>query len=492
MIKFIWEFHVIIKTKFKHMKMKSYRGINIVFISILLFITSNILKANVSLPSIFGDHMVMQQNSDEKLWGWGKPFEEVKVTTSWTDDTLKTVVNQNGHWSFMLHTPEAGDPQKITIQGKNTVTIDDILMGEVWLCSGQSNMEWCASYGFINSEEEVKNATHKEIRLFHVTWRTSPYRCIDVDGEWVKCTPETMKDFSAIGYFFGRELNQMLNVPVGLISSNWGGTPVEAWIPTERIQAVDELSDAANKVPYFPWAPNKPGYTFNSMIAPLMPFAIKGVIWYQGEANVDNAYAYNMMLEEMVKCWRKEFKTNFDFHYAQIAPYKDYLKTSGVEVRDAQRRALQKIPNSNMVILSDIGDTTDIHPRNKVDAGKRFAYSALNMTYGLKEFPLSGPLFKSYSISGSKVEVSFDYSEGLHCTDKEIKMFEVAGKDLKWHPAKAVIKNEKVIVSSKEVKEPVYVRLGWTNTASLNLFNKDNLPASSFTTEEWYKITHSL
>ncbi|MCW3789522.1 sialate O-acetylesterase [Plebeiibacterium sediminum] len=474
------------------MKIKSYKGISMLLISILFLFAEHTITANVSLPSIFGNHMVMQQNADVKLWGWGKPFENIKVTTSWSNDTLKTVVNNNGHWSFMLHTPKSGETHHITIQGYNKVVIDDILMGEVWLCSGQSNMEWCASYGFINSEEEIKNATHEEIRLFHVNWRTSPYRCIDVDGEWIKCTPETMKDFSAIGYFFGRELNQKLNVPVGLISSNWGGTPVEAWIPSEKILGNPDLNDAANKVPYFPWAPNKPGYTFNSMIAPIIPFTIKGVLWYQGEANVDNSYAYTDMLKVLVKCWREEFKTNFAFHYAQIAPFKDYQKTSGVEIRDAQRRALDVIPNSNMIVVSDIGDTTDIHPRNKIDAGKRFAYSALNKTYGLTEYPLSGPLFKDYTINGNKVEVSFKYSEGLHCTEKELKMFEVAGKDLKWYPAKAVIKNDKVIVSSKEVKAPVHVRLGWTNSATLNLFNKDNLPASSFTTEEWSKVMHSL
>ncbi len=480
------------KLKSIEMKITSYKGISLAIISILLFITANSLQANVALPSIFGDHMVMQQNSDVKLWGWGKPFEEVKVTTSWNSDSLKTVVNHNGHWSFMLHTPKAGDTHKITIQGYNKVVIDDILMGEVWLCSGQSNMEWCASYGFINSEEEIKNATHQEIRLFHVNWRTSPYRCIDVDGEWVKCTPETMKDFSAIGYFFGRELNQKLEVPVGLISSNWGGTPVEAWIPTEKILGNPDLNDAADKVPCFAWAPNKPGYTFNSMIAPIIPFTIKGVLWYQGEANVDNSYAYLYMLKELVKCWREEFKTNFAFHYAQIAPFKDYHKTSGVEVRDAQRRALDIIPNSNMIVVSDIGDTTNIHPRNKIDAGKRFAYSALNKTYGLTEYPLSGPLFKDFTVNGNKVEVAFKYSEGLYCSEKELKMFEVAGEDLKWYPAKATIKNDKVMVSSKAVKSPVYVRLGWTNSATLNLFNNDNLPASSFTTEEWYKTNHSL
>lgn len=462
------------------------------FLLIISFLITNTAQANVSLPAIFGNHMVMQQNAEVKLWGWGKPFENVSVSTTWSADTVNTVVNHNGHWSVMLHTPASGSINSVKIQGYNSVEINDILMGEVWLCSGQSNMEWSADHGFIGSEEAVKNATNNELRLFHVTWRSSPYKCIDVDGEWVKCTPETMRSFSAIAYFFGKELNEKLQIPVGLISSNWGGTPIESWIPEREILSNTKLCDAAGKVPYFPWAPNKPGYTYNAMIAPIMPFSIKGVLWYQGEANVDNAYAYTEMLETLVSNWRKDFKTNFTFLYAQITPYRDYLKDDGVKVRDAQRRALPLIQNSCMVILSDIGDTTNIHPKNKIDAGKRFAHVALNKTYGNTEYPVSGPLFKDYIIKGNKIEIAFDYSEGLYCSEKILKMFELADEDMKWYPAKAVIKDEKIVVTSVDVNNPLNVRYAWGNAATPSLFNKYKLPASSFTTVEWYNAKHSL
>lgn len=475
---------------FKIMRMKFINKGGIIFLFCILF--TNISYSNITLPSIFGNHMVMQQNAELKLWGWGKPFENVSVTTSWSSDTLKTVVNHNGNWFVMLNTPKAGVVQSVHIQGYNSVELDDILMGEVWLCSGQSNMEWSPAYGIVNGEEAIKNATNNEIRLFHVTWRTSPYKCIDVDGKWVKCTPETMRSFTAIGYFFGKELNKKLQIPIGLISSNWGGTPIEAWIPESEILSNAELCDAAGKVPYFPWAPNKPGYTYNAMIAPIMPFPIKGVLWYQGEANVDNAYAYSDMLQVLVNNWRKDFKTDFSFYYAQIAPFKGYLKDNGVKVRDAQRRALSRILNSSMVVLGDIGDTTNIHPRNKIDAGKRFAQVALNQTYGCKEYPVSGPLFKDYTINGNKVEVEFDYSDGLYCSDDEVKMFELAGKDMKWYPAKAEIKNGKIIVISNKVEIPLYVRFEWKNAVIPSVFNKYNLPASSFTTLEWRNAKHSL
>ncbi len=443
------------------------------------------LTANVSLPSIFGNHMVMQQQAEVKLWGWGKPLENIAVKPSWSADTLKTVVNNYGKWSVMLHTPEAGGSHQIHIQGYNTVTIEDILMGEVWLLSGQSNMEWTTRFGIVGGDEAAKNAENNEIRLFNVTLRTSPYKCIDVKGEWVKCTTETMYDFSAIGYFFGDKLNKELNVPVGLISSNWGGTPIESWIPDTEIYASEKLDDASHKIPYFPWAPSKPGVTYNAMIAPIMPFTIKGVLWYQGEANVENAYAYTDFLELLVSNWRKGFHTDFDFYYAQIAPYRDYGGEQGVQIRDAQRRALQCIDHSGMMVVSDIGDTVDIHPRRKIEAGQRFADLALNKTYGKRNFPVSGPLFKSYIIKGNTIEVSFDYNEGLYCKEGDLQWFEVAGEDMKWHKAKAEIKADKIYVSSKKVKKPLQVRFAWHNAATPNLFNKYDLPASCFTTENW-------
>ncbi len=462
------------------------------YIIIVLAFCASIANANVSLPAIFGDHMVMQQNAELKLWGWGKPLENIAVKSSWSSDTLKTVVSNNGNWEVKLNTPVAGGPYEITIQGYNKVTIQDILMGDVWLCSGQSNMEWSVNHGIINGDEAAKKANHEDIRLFHVTWKTSPYKCIDVDGKWVKCTPETMRSFSAIGYFFGEEINSKLDIPIGLISSNWGGTPIETWIPESVILSDTKLYDAANRVPFFPWAPNKPGYVYNAMLAPIMPFNIKGALWYQGEANVDNAFAYTLMLETLVENWREGFNIDFSFIYAQIAPFMYYQDDSGVKVRDAQRRALKTIPNSAMVILSDIGDTIDIHPRKKIEAGKRFAHHALNHTYGLQEYGVSGPLYKDHVIDKNKVIVSFDFAEGLHCNEKEIGMFEIAGEDQKWYKAKASMKNQQIILSSTKVKKPVYIRYGWNNTASSTLFNKNNLPASSFTTLEWRDFKNSL
>ncbi|MCU4155625.1 hypothetical protein J1N10_06525 [Carboxylicivirga sp. A043] len=456
-----------------------------------LLITMSV-DANVSLPAIFGNHMVMQQNSEVKLWGWGKPLEDVYVTTSWTTDTLHTVVDQNGNWAVFLYTPAAGQTHEVSIQGYNKLTLSDILMGEVWLCSGQSNMEWSANHGFIDSEKYVKDAKNDEIRLFHVVWKSSPYPCIDLDGEWVKCTPETMRPFSAIAYFFGKELNEKTGYPVGLISSNWGGTPVESWIPEYEIKSRKELDAAANKLPHFAWAPNDIAYTYNAMIAPLLPFTIKGALWYQGEANVDNAWAYTDMLALMVKTWREKFNTDFAFYYAQIAPYMHYQNDDGVKVRDAQRRALEVIPNSGMALMSDIGDTADIHPRRKFEAGHRFAQLALNKTYGYTEYPASGPLYQSHKIKGNKVTVSLSSAKGLHSTDATVSGFEVAGEDLLWHPATANIKKDQVIVQSCEVQQPVYVRFEWKNSVIPTLFNEAGLPASSFTTYEWWHVKHSL
>lgn len=441
--------------------------------------------SNVSLPAIFGKHMVMQQNSAVKLWGWGKPMEKIKVTMSWCNDVLYTVTSNNAKWSVIVKTPKAGGPYSIQIEGYNSVVIDDILIGEVWLLSGQSNMEWKTSFGISKVGEEVENATDNEIRFFSVTLKTSPTKCVDVSGQWMKCTPESMNDFSAIGYFFGKELNNQLKIPVGLISSNWGGTPIETWIPEQEILASNELTESAQKVPYFPWAPNMPGYVYNAMIAPIMPFPLKGVLWYQGEANVDNSATYTQSLETLVRSWRGGFKTDFAFYYAQIAPFTHYAKDAGVKVREAQRRALKSISNSGMVVMSDIGDTLDIHPRNKIDAGKRFAHLALNKTYKLNEFPASGPLFTSFTVKGSEVEVIFDYADGLYCDNADLKHFELAGEDGVWFFAQAYIKNDKVIVKSKKVRHPVNVRFAWGNSATPKLFNKDDLPASCFTTSDF-------
>lgn len=456
----------------------------LVFLAALMAIFVNPrIQANVTLPAVFSDHMVLQQNSKPKLWGWGRPMEKISVTTSWSTDTIKTEVDPRCNWSVQLPTPAAGGPYTITIQGYNRVVLSDVLIGEVWLLAGQSNMEWNARLGFNNAEEEVSKANHPNIRFFTVTHRTANEKQHDVNGQWTACTPETMNDFSAAGYFFARQLQAVLGVPVGLINTSWGGSPIEIWMDEQSIAGNKMLYEASKLIPDMAWSAKEPGVAYNAMIAPLMPYGIAGALWYQGETNAANPGTYDQMLSAMVSSWRKGFNTDFSFYYAQIAPWNGYGGTGGVEVRDAQRRALQLIPNSGMVVVSDIGDTVDIHPRNKLDVGLRFANLALNRTYGLSDKPESGPLFKGFAVNGKKVLVSFDYADGLIARGKALEMFEVQGADGVWHTASAKIKKT-VIELRSPVENIQAVRFAWGNTATPGLFNANGLPASCFSSKQ--------
>lgn len=454
----------------------------LLFLTLSLFLVNSNIFAKISVPAIFGNHMVLQKEAEVKLWGWGKPLERVVVTTSWSTDTLKTIVDNQANWALVLKTPEAGGPHSIKIQGYNSVDITDVLIGEVWLLSGQSNMEWSARMHIENGEEAINKATQKEIRFFSVTHRTASQPNYDVDGQWVVCSPEPMIDFSAIGYFFGKKLNEVLKVPVGLINASWGGTPIEVWIPEKGITSHPELLDASKLISEMQWGPREPGRTFNAMVAPFMPFTIAGTLWYQGETNTSNPKTYTAMLNELVKDWRAGFESDFPFIYAQIAPFNGYGKDVGVMVREAQRRALS-IPKSAMVVVSDIGDTTNIHPKNKRDAGYRFSDVVLNKIYHKREFPVSGPLFKSFAIAGREVNVYFDYAKGLHDAGDALRQFEIMNANGKWFKAKAVIKNDVVVLSSSKVKVPIQVRFAWSNTSTPKLLNNDKLPASCFSTK---------
>ncbi|MCU4177246.1 sialate O-acetylesterase [Carboxylicivirga sp. N1Y90] len=451
---------------------------------LLLALTWQLATAKVSLPSIFNNHMVLQQNSEVKLWGWANPTEKVTVTTSWSTDTLETWGNSHCDWSVNLSTPSAGGPYEITIQGYNKIVLNDVLLGEVWLLSGQSNMEWHAQLGFDNSEQEVKNAKHPNIRFFTVSRRTSQYPQSNVEGQWQACTPESMKYFSAIGYIFGRTLKDSLNVPIGLINTAWGGSPIEIWMPEATINNDAFLLEESKKIEEMAWSAREPGQAYNAMIAPIMPYNIAGVLWYQGETNAANPKAYTKMLSTMVDSWRNGFKKDFPFYYAQIAPWNNYGPVSGAQVREAQRRALGVIDNSGMVVVSDIGDTLDIHPRNKIDAGLRFANLALNQTYGKSDLPISGPLYSSFTTKGNKVLVQFHYSEGLYEKGSALELFEVKDSDGTWFPAKAKIKNNSIEVYNKKVEKPIGVRFAWSSNATPGLFNAQGLPASCFTSEE--------
>lgn len=359
--------------------------------------------------------------------------------------------------------------------------LKNVLIGEVWLCSGQSNMEMSAP-GINNAEEEIKNANYPEIRFFTVYSSTSLYPQDHFTGKWSECTPEEMRKFSAIGYFFARKLYKELGVPIGIINSSWGGTPAESWMPEEVIQKDSFLREAAAKQKPVPWGPVEPARIYNSMISPMIPFHITGVLWYQGEANTINAYAYKEMLSGLIKSWRVKWGYDFPFYYAQIAPYKYEKPLEGVEVRDAQRKVLE-VPNTGMVVVSDIGDTLNIHPKNKQEPAMRLANIALNRYYKTAKIEDSGPLYKNITIDKNKAIISFEHCEGLHTRGNKLTYFEIAGEDKVYHPAEAKIKDQQVIVQSKKVKSPVAVRFAWSNTATPNLFNSANLPASCFITE---------
>lgn len=439
----------------------------------------------VSLPAIFGSHMVLQQNSSVELRGWGKPLEKITVTNSWNSDTLRTEVNNQANWNLTLDTPDAGGPYTVKVEGYNSLVLEDVLIGEVWLLSGQSNMEWTPRAGLKGGEDEVKNATNQQLRLFVVTHRTASNPNYDVDGHWMICTPQTVMDFSAVGFFFGNRLQHQLQTPVGLICSAWGGTPVEVWTPQNEIAQNARLNEGAAQLKPVPWGPVEPGRAYNAMIAPLMPLPLAGALWYQGEANTENSDTYEAMLKTMIRSWRIGFAREFPFFLAQIASLRGYPGESGVEIRDAQRRVLAE-PQTGMVVVSDVGDTTDIHPRNKVAVGERFANLALNRCYGRTDLPESGPLYKGFQIEKDKVFVRFDFAQGLNATGS-LTQFELAGADGNWYPAKAEIKKETVVLSSPKVEQPIQVRYAWKNAAVPELFNAAGLPASSFSSVDWMK-----
>ena len=472
------------------------------------------VQANVYLPSIFSDHMVLEQNAEVVIWGLAKNSESVTVTTSWDGAKQTLTVPREGRWSFKLKTPAAGGPYTITVQGYNTITINDILIGEVWLCSGQSNMEFTTDWVHNFSKDikagklprtfdtdkaeafvdaEIKAADHPQIRFFAVAQVEGEYPQNDVPGRWVVCTPDTMKGFSLVGYFFGRELNAKLNVPVGLINSSWGGTPADVWIPETAMLADPALAQFAILRDKETWGPNAPGVLYNSMIHPIAPYGIAGMIWNQGEENVGQNRGdevYDRLFSTMVASWRKTWGYDFPVFYVQIPPYR-YDATNaaafrGAQLRDMQRRSLAQIPFSGMVVISDIAEPDNIHPVDKLTPAKRLAAQALTHVYHVSTDAASSPLYKGMVVEKGAIRISFDNDEGLKSADgKPLTDFEVAGADKKFYPATATIDGKTVIVSSPQVKEPVAVRFAWTNIAMPNLAGGSGLPASTFRTDSW-------
>lgn len=447
--------------------------------------SSHTALANVVLPSVFGNGMVLQQNTEVTFWGWGKPGEGIVLSNSWSKDTARVKVANQGQWQLKVKTPKAGGPYRVLVQGYNTVVLDDVLIGEVWLCSGQSNMEWSARAGINNVEEEVKNANYPKIRFFTVWHRTADSPQLDVAGSgWAACTPQTMYDYSAVAYFFARKIHKELgDVPVGIINSSWGGTCAEIWANPKYIEDNELLRVQAQKIKEEEWGPNQPGRAYHAMIVPLKNFKIAGVLWYQGESNVANGDSYHQLLAALVGSWRKDWGYQFPFFYVQIAPWTYGQAFEGGILRNAQRRAMELIPNSEMVVTSDIGDINNIHPSNKQDVGNRLAHIALKYAYQKIDQEVLGPMYKTHVIKKSEIEISFLHTgKGLVCKGEKLSHFEIAADDNKFVPADAIIKDGKVIVKSKSIKNPHRVRFAWDNTATPNLFNSEGLPASTFMT----------
>jgi sialate O-acetylesterase len=657
-------------------------------IILLLFLSPFVSCSQISevrLASLFQDNMVLQQKSNVTLWGWAEPNSKITIYTSWNQEVKNAQTDQEGRFETTVKTIEAGGPYEVNISSKNEIKLQNVMLGEVWLCSGQSNMEMpLKGLGFkdsiINSVQEIAGAEYPNIRLFNISREIALAPQTSVKGAWKVCTADNARDFSAVAYFFAKKLNHELNVPIGLIQTTWGGTPVESWMPIEYVKKVERFKDihtdianeeqvAAN---YFNWiegmaeydfydfsyqqmsdkldtiAPifkeydeednnwnthklpksfeaqfgqidavvwyrkefifngnpnnkeyqlflgaiddfdatyvngekiggqegwqvdrmypipagvlkkgrnivairvldnaggggiythvpsiregnkeviyldgawkykvvgcfqnpatfrlfdeqnnleNRPTVSFdyqsptvlyNAMVYPIIPFTMQGTIWYQGENNVWNPEEYATSFQLMIKSWRDKWKQGeFPFYYVQIAPYN--YGSEGSEkaaiLRESQRLAM-KLPNTGMVVTSDIGNVNNIHPANKQDVGERLALWALNKNYRKKNLVFSGPLYKNISVEENIIKVNFDnVGSGLYCPDKKLTYFEIAGEDGAYYPAKATIKENQVVVSSLKVRQPVNVRFGWSDAAVPNLFNKEGLPAASFSSE---------
>lgn len=439
--------------------------------------------SNLVLPTIFKSNMVFQQNANVKIWGWGKPGEIVSIQENWNDRIYNTKVSNNGKWDVEINTPSYGGPYDLIIKGNNTILLSNVLIGEVWVVSGQSNMEWSADSGIDNGEIETKNANFPEIRLFSVSHNSAEYPQLNLDGDWKVCNPESMKSFSAIGYFFAKHIYENTKIPIGIINSSWGGTPAEAWTPEASIKSNPVLNKDALSLKDVPWGPVKTGVIFNAMIAPLIPFKIKGFLWYQGESNVGNAQNYDKLLVTMIASWRKLWKEDLPFYYVQIAPYKYGEGDNGVLLRNAQR-LVENSPSTAMTVISDIGNINDIHPKNKKEVGIRLANIALKNIYGYNRLVVSGPKLLLYETKRNQIVLYFD-SEIEKCDKNCKELFEIADNSGEFKSASVKVKSNTISLSNDKIALPIFARFGWGNILEPMLSNKTGLPASSFVTDNW-------
>lgn len=448
------------------------------------------MQAQISLPAVFTDHMVLQQKSEVPVWGWGTAGGTIKVVGSWAPkDTATAVILSDGSWKTTLKTAAAGGPYTLYILGNENCELKDVMLGEVWLCSGQSNMEWTPMYGIDKQDEEIAAANYPDIRFFHIPKRGADTPQNNCEASWATCTPDVMKNTSAVAYFFGRDLQKELNVPVGLIVSAWGGTAAEVWVPEEMVMNNPQIRDVMPDNPN-PWRPEKPGVLYNQMIHPIVPFGLAGAIWYQGESNRDHPDSYGILMKTMIESWRKDFKKDLPFYMVQIAPFNYNAGDNGAAlVREHQEWVARTVPNTGMVAIPDcVADINNIHPTDKQSVGLRLANMALGKTYGRLATGFESPMFNGMTINKNKAVISFLHADkGLMCKDKQITGFRIAGADGVFEPAKAKIKDNTVIVTSPQVKNPVAVQYCFDDATIGNLFSKEGLPVAPFRSDRNWK-----
>jgi sialate O-acetylesterase len=462
--------------------------------ALLLLITGLFIiqvRAEIKLPAIFGDNMVLQQQTQAAIWGQAAPGKMVKVTTSWDKKSYSTAANTQGNWKVRVSTPAAGGPYSIMITDGNPLTINNVLVGEVWVCSGQSNMQMPMKGYFnqpiIGANEAVATSANKKIRLFSVERVKSLTPANNFMGKWLECEPANVYEFSATAYFFGRMINDALGVPVGLINSSWGGTRIEPWISEAGIKNFDWVK-MPDKNMTGEFSQQTPTVLFNAMIAPMAGYSIRGGLWYQGESNRNEPKQYEKLMPGLIENWRKEWGiSDFSFYYVQIAPF-DYGSTglNSAFLREAQLKASTSIPNIGMACIMDGGEKDNIHPGNKKEAGERLAYLALANTYGQKGIAWSGPVLKEMNIEGQLIKLTFNNApNGLTTFGKELKNFKVAGENKRFYPAVAFITGKGITLFSPVVEKPVAVRYAFDDFVIGELFNTEGLPASSFRTDNW-------
>jgi sialate O-acetylesterase len=485
------------------------------------------LQADVKCASVFTDHMVLQRDMPVPVWGTADAGEQVTVKAAGQSKTA--TADDKGKWSVKLDALQVGGPIAVEVAGKNAVKFDDVLVGDVWVCSGQSNMSFALQRSD-KATEEIAAADHPKIRLFSVAKKPSAQPLDSVKGSWEVCAPKTAADFTAVGYFFGRDLQKDLDIPIGLIHTSWGGTVAEAWTDSATLKADKDFTPILERGEQYPAGypkameqyeekvkafqakhpgeklpaalrkpqapdenPNLPSVLYNGMVAPLEPFAIKGVIWYQGESNASRAWQYRKLLPAMIQDWRSTWgEGDFPFLVVQLANFgkdKPDGTSEWAELREAQALTARTAPHCGMAVTIDIGNPGNIHPTDKQDVGKRLALQAEKLVYG-RDVLEAGPTYQSMSVDGPAIRVKFDHvGGGLLAKGEKLDGFSIAGEDQKFAPADAKIDGDFVVVSSASVAKPVAVRYGWANSPTCTLFNKEGLPAAPFRTDDWKAVT---